>query len=48
MYLAVADLRVPVCIGGEDSSQSGNSCVALKGRVLWQRAMQVPLNFICS
>lgn len=47
-YLAVSNFRVPVGVGSEDSAQSRDSCVTLKCRVLWQRAVQVSFNLVCS
>lgn len=45
-HLAVADLGVPGGVGSEDSAQSRDASVALKGGVFWQRAVQVSLDLI--
>lgn len=47
-YLAVSNFGVPACVGSEDSAQSRNSRVALKRRVLGQRAVQIPFDLVCS
>ena len=47
-YLAVSNFGVPGSIGGEDSAQSRDSRVALKGWVLGERAVQVSFNLVGS
>lgn len=47
-HLAVSNFGVPACVGGEDSAQSRDSCVALKRRVLGQRSVQIPFDLVCS
>lgn len=47
-YLAVSDFWVSVGVCSEDSAQSWDSCVALKRRVFWERAVQVSFDLVCG
>lgn len=47
-HLTVSDLGVAVSVGGEDTSQRSDAGGVLKGGVVRQRAVKVPLNLLCG
>lgn len=46
VYLAVSDVGVSECVGGEDPAQGGDAHLVLEGGVLGQGAVQVPLDLL--
>lgn len=47
VYLTVSDVWVSECIGCEDPAEGSDAHLILEGRVLGERAVQVPLNLLC-
>lgn len=46
-YLTVSDVGISECVGSEDPAEGSDAHLVLKGRVLRQRAVQVPLDLLC-
>lgn len=47
VYLTVSNVWVSECIGSEDPAEGSDAHLILKGGVLRERAVQIPLYLLC-